>query len=400
MNEAPTKSDLVQKLDALIGEVEPQAVAVRRHLHRHPELGWEEHQTQAFLKSWLLEQGIDAHPVANTGLWAQMGRGEGPVVYRADIDALPIHDAKQRGRAACVSENPGVCHACGHDLHTAVAAGLATVFKRLENDLPNPIRVVFQPAEETHPSGAKALIDDGGIDGARAAFALHCDPARDTGTVGLRVGALTSTADAYEIDVLGDSGHSARPHLASDAVLASAAVVQSLYSLVPQQVNPLEPAVLNIGRIHGGTAENVIAGKVVLTGVLRTLYADTRERMHKEIRRTAEQAANLHGCTADVRFRLGSPPIVNDESLHRYVDAAAHEVLGPSGVQYIRMPSTGAEDFGEFSVTCPTYMMRLGVRVPGHPTLHLHTPTFDVDERAIAVAMRVMGRALLEAAAA
>jgi len=389
---------LFARLDALCAEVEPHAIAVRRHLHRHPELGWHEHETQRYLRAWLEAGGLAPVAMAGTGLVAEVGAGpEAPVVYRADIDALPIQDQKQRGHDVVVSEVPGVCHACGHDLHAAVGAGLARVFKALEPDLPGPVRFVFQPAEEVFPCGAAAMLEAGAARGARAALALHADPMRDTGTIGARVGPLTSTSDKIVVEVLGQSGHGARPHLAHDAIFAAAGVIQALYALTSRVVDPVEPAVLSLGTLTGGEADNVIAGRVVLTGTLRTFYSDTRERLHREIRRTADAAAQVHGCSADVRFVLGSPPTQNDARLHAAVKAAARDVLGPGGVVDIHVPSTGSEDFGEFSAVLPTYMMRLGVRHPGHPTRHLHTPTFDVDERALGVALRVMGRAVLAA---
>ena len=336
--------------------------------------------------------------MATTGLQVDLGSGDHPVVYRADMDALPIQDIKQRGHAPCVSAVPGVSHACGHDLHSAVAAGLCGALHAMEHELPGPIRIVFQPAEEVRPSGAAALVKDGALSGMRAAFALHCDPARDTGTVGLKTGPLTATADCYTIEVIGEAGHSARPHLARDALLASSSVIQAIYNLGTQRIDPLEPAVINLGMVSGGHAENVICGRVHLSGVVRTLLPDTRERIHQEIRKTAEAAAAVYGCSAEVRFRVGSPPIVNDERLDSMVRSAALDVLGPGGIQQIPKPSTGAEDFGEFSGLAPTYMMRLGVREPGRPTHHLHTAAFNLDEEAIAPAMRIMGRALLQAA--
>jgi len=389
------RAALHQRLDGLLSEVESAAIGVRRHLHRHPELGWHEHRTQRFLSDWLEAAGLEPHPVAKTGLVVDVGAGDAPVIYRADIDALPIQDMKQRGGAAVVSEVQGVCHACGHDLHTAVAAGLARALHRLGPDLPGRVRFVFQPAEEVFPCGAAAVLSEGVAKGARAALALHADPMRDTGHVGVRVGPLTATSDKISVEVIGESGHGARPHLAHDAILGAAGVVQALYAMISRVVDPVEPAVLSLGTIHGGDADNVIAGRVRLTGTLRTLYNDTRERLHREVRRTAEAAALVHGCSADVSFALGSPPTHNDPRLHKVLKLAADDVLGPSGVVEVTVPSTGAEDFGEFSAALPTYMLRVGVRTPGHPTRHLHTPTFDVDERAIGVAMRVMGRAIL-----
>ena len=387
---------LHKRLDDLVAEVAPAAIGVRRHLHRHPETGWHEQRTQRFLSEWLEAAGLSARPVAKTGLVVDVGpTGVAPVLYRADIDALPIQDMKQRGGGAVVSEVPGVCHACGHDLHAAVAAGLARVFQALAPELPGPVRFVFQPAEEVFPCGAAAVLAEGVAKGARAALALHADPMRDTGQVGVRLGALTATSDKIVIEVIGESGHGARPHLAHDAILGAAEVVHALYAMISRVVDPVEPAVLSLGTIAGGDADNIIAGRVRLTGTVRTLYSDTRERLHREVRRTAEAAAMVHGCSADVSFVMGSPATHNDQRLHDVLKVAAVDVLGPSGVVEITVPSTGAEDFGEFSAVLPTYMLRLGTRTPGHPTLHLHTPTFDVDERAIGLAMRVMGRAIL-----
>ena len=390
---------LVETLDALIDEVHDDAISVRRHLHANPEVSWKEHQTHDYLYALLSDAGLTPKTMAQTGLVVDLGPESGAqrVLYRGDMDALPIHDAKQPGQAKVVSNNPGVSHACGHDLHTAVAAGLVLALQQMEDRLPGPVRVIFQPAEEILPSGAKAMIDAGALEGVKAAFALHSDPTRDVGTVGVRLGPFTSTSDAFDLRVIGEKGHSARPHLARDAMIAAAGVLQALYHLVGQRVNPLEPAVLNVGKISGGDVKNVLAGEVKLEGVVRTLHADTRERLHREIRRVAEAAAAVHGCSVDLSFQMGAPPVFNPADLHQCVKAAAVDVLGTSAVQEIAQPSTGAEDFGHISAAVPSYMMRLGVRTPGHPTTHLHTPGFDLDERALRVGLRVMGRALLSA---
>ena len=386
------------RLDALCGAVEAEALAVRRHLHRHPELGWHEHETQRFLADWLTAGGLSPTPIAGTGLVAEVGPpGAAAVVYRADLDALPLQDQKRPGVDPVVSEVPGVCHACGHDLHTAIGAGLARVFAALAPELPGPVRFLFQPAEEVFPCGGAAVVAAGATRGARAALALHADPSRDTGTVGVRVGPVTATSDKIVVDVRGHGGHGARPHLARDAIAAAGAVISALYALPARAVDPLEPAVLTLGTVHGGDADNIVADHVRLTGTLRTFRAETRERLHAEILRTAAAAAAIGGATAEVAFVLGSPSVVNDPRLHEAVVAAAAAVLGPAAVLPLPHPSTGSEDFGELSAALPTYLLRLGVRAPGGPTLHLHTPTFDVDERALGLALRVMGRALLAA---
>lgn len=385
---------LEDHLDSLIAEFVPEAIRVRRHLHANPELGWEEYETQKYLRAFLVRHGLETRDCATTGLLADVGEGEYGVIYRGDIDALPILEEKDPG-IDYVSTNPGVCHACGHDVHASVAALLAIVFKRMEGHLPGRVRFAFQPAEEVVPSGAEAMIVDGAAEGMNAALAIHVDPARDLGTVGVRVGALTSATDTFAITVTGQSGHSARPYLARDAILAAADLVYSLYTLIGQRVNPMYPAVLNVGTIEGGEAKNVIAGRVHLEGVMRTLHADVRELLHGEMRDVAEAVARVHGCSVELQLANGAPPVTNDEVLDGIVGRAAEDVLGPGTVAEIEHPSTGAEDFGMFGIRMPQYMLRVGVRAPGAPTHHLHTPRFDVDERAIGLAARVMGRAVL-----
>lgn len=390
------QNELLKRFDDLVSEVRDSAIEVRRHLHRNPEVGWNEHKTQAFLEAWLKDRGLNPQRAAKTGLVVNIGEGENPILYRADIDALPILDTKHQGDAKCVSHVPGVSHACGHDLHSSVAAGLSSVLHQMRDDLPAPVRVVFQPAEEVLPSGAAEMRKEGLFDDIRAAFALHTDPVREVGSIGVRAGTLTATSDSYAITVHGESGHSARPHLAKDALLASADVVRALYGLVSQNINPLEPAVLNVGVISGGEAGNVIAGQVQLKGVVRTLSAESRKMMHKKIRATAEAAARVHECSATVEFNLGSPPIVNDARIHELISETAGAILGKNNVHAIPDPSTGAEDFGQISACAPSYMIRLGVRTPGGPIMHLHTEGFDLDEKAIEVGMRVMGQTILK----
>lgn len=393
MSESQNK--LLKQFDGLVAQVKESAIEVRRHLHRNPEVGWKEHKTQAFLESWLSDRGLSPQRAAQTGLFVDIGKGARPVLYRADIDALPIQDTKQQGEALCVSHVPGISHACGHDLHSSVAAGLASALYQMEDALPLPVRIIFQPAEEVIPSGAAAMRKEGLFDDIRAALALHTDPIREVGSIGVRIGQLTATSDTYMITVHGESGHSARPHLAKDAILAASNVIRALYGLVTQNINPLEPAVLNVGMISGGDANNVIAGEIKLSGVVRTLSAESRKLMHKEIRGTAEAAARVHGCSATIDFLLGSPPIVNDPRIHELVSDAAATILGEPNVHSIPDPSTGAEDFGQISACAPSYMIRLGVRSPGGPIMHLHTEGFDLDENAIEIGMRVMGRTIL-----
>jgi amidohydrolase len=392
-----TSNPLEKRLDQILKDLEADTLQVRRHLHQYPEVGWEETKTKTFLMDWLREQGLSPQESAGTGVYVDIGSGKHRLLYRADIDALPIQDVKDPKLSRVVSQHPGVMHACGHDLHTAVAAGLARAFYELRDELHTPIRVIFQPAEEVTPSGAAAMIAEGIADETQAAFALHADPTREIGTVGLKTGVLTATSDGFSVEVTGRAGHSARPHLAKDAVLAASEVIRTFYSLIPQNVNPLETAVLSVGMVHGGTAENIIAGHVKLVGTVRTLNPVVRTTMHQRMQEAARHAAAIHNCEATTTFRLGSQSIENHPDLHEWVLSAARDVVGLDRCEMIDTPSTGAEDFGRFSAVTRTYMMRLGVRTPGADVHHLHTPRFDLDERAISVGMRIMGRVMLRA---
>ena len=384
--------NLESRLDEILAKQEDEAIRVRRHLHANPELGWQEFETQKFLRDWLNARGLETRDAASTGLITEVGQGDYGVIYRGDMDALPIYE--QTG-FDYTSQNPGVCHACGHDFHSTVAAILAVAFHEMSDDLDARVRFVFQPAEEVVPSGAEAMIIDGAAVGINAALALHVDPTRELGHVGVRPGVLTSATDTFSIRVTGQAGHSARPFLAKDAILASADIIRALYTLIGQRVNPMYPAVLNVGTIQGGEAKNVIAGEVELTGVVRTLQKEVRELLHKEMREVASGAAKVHGCTIQLVLATGAPPVTNDEGLYTIVKGAATELLGEPCVDEIDFPSTGAEDFGMFGVHMPQYMLRVGVRAPGADVHHLHTPLFDIDERALMIAARIMGRAIL-----
>jgi amidohydrolase len=385
---------IADALDAHIEAVAPEIVRVRRHLHAHPELGWQEFETQRFLHDWLEARGVRARRCANTGLICDLGPEDAPrVLYRGDIDALPIVEAKDHD-VPYASQHAGVSHACGHDVHASVAAGVAWVMQQMQDDLPAGVRVIFQPAEEVVPSGAEAMIREGAAQGVRAALALHVDPTREVGPIGVRTGVLTSATDTFSIRVVGREGHSARPHLARDANLCAANLIQALYTLISQRVNPLVPAVLNVGTMRGGVAKNVISGECVLEGVVRTLDLEVRDKMHREMREVVEAIGQVHRCDARLVITTGAPPVVNHPSLDAIIRQTAATIVGEANVMPIEFPSTGAEDFGMFGLHMPQYMMRLGVRAPGAEVHHLHTGAFDIDERAVAIALRIMTRAL------
>lgn len=389
-------ASLTHRIDAAIDALAPSLVSLRRHLHANPEVGWAEIETQAHLAAWLARHGVETRACAGTGLIADLGAGAPRTLYRGDIDALPIAERKPAG-CEYVSTRQGASHACGHDVHSTIACAVAVVASGLGEALPHPVRVVLQPAEEVVPSGAERMVAEGALDAVARAFALHVDPARDIGRVGVRVGPLTSAVDSFVIDVTGVAGHSARPHLARDAILAAADIVRAVYALTSQRVPSHSPSVVNVGLVSAGEARNVIAGRARLEGVARSLEPETRALLQAELPIVVSAAAAVYGCQATTTFAFGAPPVVNDGELHTHVVHSAREVIGVDGVEWIDHPSAGAEDFGVFGRHVPQYMFRLGVRTPGGPTTHLHTPEFDVDEASLVIGARIACRATLTA---
>lgn len=395
LDDQELRSELDRMVEALLDEL----IALRRDLHAHPELSWHETETQRRLATFLEKHGVDTVATAGTGLFADIGpQSDARVFYRGDIDALPIVDTKDPAATPYASTNPGVCHSCGHDVHATIAAGVAVVTQRLREHLKHPVRVVLQPAEEVIPSGAEKVAEEGVLDGGIAGFALHVDPARNVGEIAMRSGPISAADDEFTIEVHGSGGHSARPHLSRDAIAAGATIVQQLYLMVREVADPVEPSVLAIGSFHAGTAANVITGQATLQGKVRTVALERRQALHDGIRRTVEHAAALHGCEATVTFAYGSPPVRNHPKLLPLIQRCAADTIGADNITYLQQASTGAEDFGVFSDHMPTFMFRLGCATPGEQRRHLHEEGFDLDERAIAIGLRTMLRAVFSVA--
>ena len=311
------------------------------------------------------------------------------------IDALPI-DTSDVARPL-KSKNPGISHSCGHDVHASIGAGVAAVFHEMRHELPGRVRVVFQPAEEVVPSGGEAIVEAGILDGMKAAVGIHVDPVLDVGSIGVREGCLTASSDKFILEIQGKSGHAARPHLAHDALLAGARVVDAFTGLVREHINPLESAVVTVGLFQAGEADNVVAGHAHLAGSARSFSPEIRLRVQEEMQRTASLIAEVHNCTATLEIMRGAPSIVNHSALDAIVRSAAGDLLGAGNVHELPHPSSGSEDFGLFGSRGPIYMLRLGVRTPGNPIAHLHTPEFFADERAVGLGIKLMGRVVLRA---
>ncbi|GIW18606.1 M20 family metallopeptidase [Tepidiforma sp.] len=369
-----------------------QLIADRRHLHQHPELSWQEHETQRYLLQRLSELGLaDVRPIARTGATALVeGARPGPcVLWRADIDALPV---PEKSGLPFASVNEGVMHACGHDTHMAIALGLAAWAQQHRADLPGAIRFVFQPAEEA-AGGAAACIADGVLENPRVdvALGLHISADIPIGAINLAPGPFFAAPTALRIEITGRGGHAAAPHQAVDAIVVAAHAVTALQTVVSRSLPPSEQAVLTIGKIQGGFRGNVIAESAVMSGTIRSYSAAVRDLM---LRRTEEILAGVcaaFGATFELRHETSCPPLVNDPAVTAEVLELARAYFGPGRV--IGVPTMGAEDMSVFLEARPGCYFWLGARNErkGIAGRH-HDPGFVIDEDALPLGVEFAAR--------
>ncbi len=368
-----------------------ELVELRRDLHAHPELAWAEERTTGIVAKRLGDAGVRVQQLSSTGLLAELGPEDGPVVaLRADLDALPIDD---RSEEPWSSEVPGVAHACGHDVHVAalVGAGLALA----EADLPGRVRLLFQPAEEVMPGGALALIDAGALEEVTHVFGLHCDPALDVGKVGLRVGPLTGAADSLRVDLRGRGGHTSRPHLTQDLTYALGQLITQLPGALSRRLDPRAGASVVWGIVRSGSARNVIPASGEAQGTVRMLDSGAWAEAEDLVRELVAQIVAPYGVDAEITYLRGVPPVVNEPASTAILGDAVEDVLGEAGV-VTTTQSLGGEDFGWYLEQAPGAMGRLGTRSPGGPTYDLHQGDLRVDDRAVPIGAAVLAQAALQ----
>jgi amidohydrolase len=379
-------------VDDWVAEHHSQLVATRRHLHAHPELAFAEFETTSFLEQRLRAHGLAPRRLpTGTGLVCEVGSGDPVIVLRADIDALPLADLKDVPYA---STREGLCHACGHDVHTTVLLGVLIALASV-GGLPGTVRGVFQPAEETLPGGASEVVASGVLDGATRAFALHCDPSVPAGKIGLRTGPITAACDRLDVTLTGPGGHTARPQLTVDLVDALGRLITDLPALLSRQVDPRAGMSLVWGAVNAGIAANAIPQRGHLRGTVRVLDREAWKDAEDLLRSLVERVAATTGAQVDVDYVRGVPPVVNDPRAVALLRAAALETVGSDHL-LVSPQSMGGEDFGWFADVMPIALARLGTHGGGAP-LDLHRGTFDVDERAIGVGVRLMARTALHA---
>ena len=327
-------------------------------------------------------------------MFIDLGSGKRRVLIRGNIDALPISSELSTDYQSQVT---GVMHACGHDAHAAMTWGALAIFKALAeakyltSDV--AIRAVFQPAEETSTGGLH-MIEAGATDGIDSAIALHVDPSRSVGTVGVRYGSFTAGCDSFIVEFQGQPGHSARPHLTGDTIAVAVSWVSEVYQRVSRCSDPREPLVVNVGRFHSGTAENVVPSSASLAGTLRSTSLAGREIGKHTMRRVTEAIQQAYDVRVSLEFPRHTLSLINDSIVSESLRIAACEQVGRTNVQLIDQPSMGAEDFAFIAEQVPSAMFRLGIAGPTIGSSPLHTPTFDIDEEALPI-----GAAILTSAA-
>lgn len=371
---------------------------LRRDLHRYPELSWNEVRTQERLERALREIGAsDIRRVVTTGLVARIpgtNAGAPKVAIRGDIDALPITEATGLEFA---SLNPGVMHACGHDVHATWTVGAALLLAR--DPAAGDVVVILQPAEEVG-EGAKAMLDSGALDGMRTIFGGHVDRRFDVGQVVAQAGPLAASADSFTIRLTGRGAHGARPHQAADPVVGSAALILALQTIVSRRLDPALPGVITVGSIHGGRAPNVIPDSVDLAGTIRATTAAARTLLATELTRVTHAVAVTHQLTANVLVSDGTPPLENSPDAAAWAATAVRDALGPSALQPLGTTNMAGEDFAYYLSRMSGCFMRIGAREPGGEHRDVHTPRFAPAEEAIFVGAAVLAQCARVAARA
>ncbi len=378
--------------DNYLLEILPDLISLRRHLHSHPELSGQEHQTAALIAGELRKCGWRVkEAVGRTGVLADLGPSEGPIVgLRVDMDALPI---EERTGLKYSSLREGVMHACGHDLHICIALGVAKLIAN-EKNLKCGVRLLFQPAEEI-AEGARWMLQDGATHGLHALFGIHVYPELKVGTIGIKDGCLTAAAGELEIEVLGESGHGARPHQSVDAIWIASHVINGLQEAISRRLDALQPIVISFGRIEGGSAFNVISDRVKLIGTVRCLDAELHKKIPLWIEKTVDSITSSLGGRSVVKYKCITPSVYNDQKLNALIEESASSIVGIDNVLHLDKPSLGAEDFAELLDGIPGAMFRLGV-AGKNGCAPLHNGQFSPDEQSIEIGIEVLFQTLLK----
>jgi amidohydrolase len=384
--------DLAKSIKELSEELYPEIREIRRHIHRHPELSFQEHETAEYIAAELEKEGISCRKgIAGTGLLAGIdGNAAGRIIaLRADMDALPIQEENDTEYKSVVK---GRMHACGHDVHSASLIGTTRILNRLREHFPGKVSFVFQPGEEKAPGGARMMLDEKlfGKEEPDLMIAQHVDPSIETGCVGFREGKYMASSDEIYITVRGKGGHAAMPHTTTDSVLIASHILVALQQIVSRHAEASTPTVLSFGRVIADGAMNVIPPEVKMEGTFRTMDEKWRLQAHKRMQNMAQSIAGSMGAECEFSIVEGYPVLINDPEVTRKSIESAKTFLGSEAVLGLDIRMT-AEDFAFFARKYPSVLYRLGVRRKGNKEAkELHTPAFDIEEEALITSMGTM----------
>jgi amidohydrolase len=383
---------IAKRIKELAASYAPDIIAIRHHLHAHPELSYKEFETSAFVRRQLDAYGIPWKIMADTGVVGVI-EGRNPssriIALRADMDALPIQEENQ---VPYRSVNAGVMHACGHDVHTSCLLGAARILSETKEEWEGTVKLIFQPGEERNPGGASIMIREGVLESPKPSciVGMHVNPQLETGKLSFRGGKVMASADEIYITVSGKGGHAAAPHNTTDVILVASQIVVGLQQIISRNNNPFSPSVLSICAFNGGYTTNVIPNEVKLMGTFRAMDEQWRFKAHELIRRQVEAIGEGMGAEVDLTIDVGYPNVYNDEQLHEIAMASAKAFMGDDPVEETEL-RMGAEDFGYYSQLVPGCFFRLGTgNVAKGITSGVHTPTFNIDENAIEIGMAMM----------
>jgi amidohydrolase len=383
---------MIERIKALAKQYAPEFVAIRHHLHEHPELSYQEFETSKFIQQKLAEYNIPFEIKATTGVIGLI-KGKNPesriVALRADMDALPI---TEQNDVPYKSKKEGVMHACGHDVHTSCLLGAAKILSETKDEWEGTVKLLFQPGEEKNPGGASLLIREDALENPKpqSIFALHVNPQLEVGNLSFREGKVMASADELYITIKGKGGHAAAPHWTVDTILVASHLIVSLQQIISRNNNPFSPSVLSITAINGGYTTNVIPTEVKLMGTFRAMDEEWRFKAHELIRKQTNELVHSMGAEADVHIDVGYPCVYNNEALHIKAKELAQEFMGAEKVGETEM-RMGAEDFGYYSQKIPGCFFRLGTANKAKGiTAGVHTPMFNIDESAIEIGIGMM----------
>ena len=399
-----------EKVDQAVDAYAAEIIQLRHQIHQTPELGNREFETAKLVAAHLRALGFDEIQtgVAHTGVVGILrgGKAGGVVAIRADMDALPVtedtpYPFKSTVRTTYLGQDVGVSHACGHDVHTAVQLGVASVLASMRDEIPGTVKFIFQPAEEGPPpgedGGASVMVEEGvlGDPAPTAIFGLHTNPDLDVGQVGYSVGPALASSDQFRITIHGKQSHGASPHLSIDPIVMASQAVTAFQTIRSRNLNPLQPSVISVGIIRGGERFNIIPEQVYLEGTVRTYDEGVRDEIEKRLDEILAGITQAGGGTYEYEYERGAPPTINDVALSREMVPTLVRVLGPEQVHELE-PMMAAEDFAYFANQIPGFYIRLGTTKPGTTSGWNHTPDFMADDASVPVGMRVMSNLLLD----